>query len=59
MIKTEKTSVKMGSWNRCFEVSGVTIEANYHNNLMKWPLSAAPFDVVIIPSISKNAIKKT
>ena len=31
-----------------------TIEANYHNNLMKWPLSVAPFDVVIIPSISKN-----
>ena len=33
---------------------GATIEANYNNNVMKWPKSIAPFDVVIIPSINKN-----
>ena len=33
---------------------GATIEANYNNNIMKWPKSISPFDVVIIPSISKN-----
>ena len=30
------------------------IEANYSNNIMKWPKSISPFDVVIIPSICKN-----
>ena len=33
---------------------GATIEANYNDNVMKWPKSISPFDVVIIPSISKN-----
>ena len=33
---------------------GATIEANYVNNIMKWPKPISPFDVVIIPSISKN-----
>ena len=33
---------------------GATIEANYNNDVMKWPKSISPFDVVIIPSISKN-----
>ena len=33
---------------------GAVIEANYNNNVMKWPNSTSPFDVVIIPSISKN-----
>ena len=33
---------------------GATIEANYNNDIMKWPKSISPFDVVIIPSISKN-----
>ena len=33
---------------------GATIEANYNNNVMKWPKSISPFDIVIIPSISKN-----
>ena len=56
MIKMEKkTSVKMGSYGiGVSRLVAATIEANYHNNLMKWPLSVAPFDVVIIPSISKN-----
>ena len=33
---------------------GATIEANYNNDVMKWPQSISPFDVVIIPNISKN-----
>ena len=33
---------------------GATIEANYNNDVMKWPKSISPFDAVIIPSISKN-----
>ena len=33
---------------------GAIIEAKYNNGIMKWPKSVTPFDVVIIPSISKN-----
>ena len=33
---------------------GAIIEAKYINEVMKWPKSISPFDVVIIPSISKN-----
>ena len=33
---------------------GATIEANYKNEIMKWPKSIAPFDVVIIVNINKN-----
>ena len=33
---------------------GAIIEAKYQNDIMKWPKSVSPFDVVIIPSISKN-----
>ena len=33
---------------------GATIEANYKNDIMKWPKAISPFDVVIIPNISKN-----
>ena len=33
---------------------GAAIEANYNNDVMKWPKSISPFDVVIIPSINKN-----
>ena len=33
---------------------GAIIEANYDNEIMKWPKPVAPFEVVIIPSISKN-----
>ena len=33
---------------------GATIEAIYNNEVMKWPKSISPFDVVIIPNISKN-----
>ena len=33
---------------------GAIIEANYNNNIMKWPRSISPFEAVIIPSINKN-----
>ena len=33
---------------------GAIIEAKFNNNVMKWPKSVSPFDVVIIPSINKN-----
>jgi prolyl-tRNA synthetase len=51
----KKTSVKMGSYGiGVSRLVGAAIEANYINNVMKWPKSISPFDVVIIPSISKN-----
>ena len=51
----KKTSVKMGSYGiGVSRLVGATIEANFNNNIMKWPKSISPFDVVIIPSISKN-----
>ena len=33
---------------------GAIIEAKYEKEIMKWPKSVSPFDVVIIPSINKN-----
>ena len=33
---------------------GALIEANFQNDIMKWPKSVSPYDVVIIPSINKN-----
>ena len=33
---------------------GAIIEAKFNNDIMKWPKSITPFDVVIIPSISRN-----
>ena len=33
---------------------GAIIEAKYEKEIMKWPKSISPFEVVIIPSISKN-----
>ena len=51
----KKTSVKMGSYGiGVSRLVGAVIEANYINDIMKWPKSISPFDVVIIPSISKN-----
>ena len=51
----KKTTVKMGSYGiGVSRLVGATIEANYINNIMKWPKSISPFDVVIIPSITKN-----
>ena len=51
----KKTSVKMGSYGvGVSRLVGAVIEANYINDIMKWPKSISPFDVVIIPSINKN-----
>ena len=51
----KKTSVKMGSYGiGVSRLVGAAIEANYINDIMKWPKSISPFDVVIIPSINKN-----
>ena len=53
--KGKKTSVKMGSYGiGVSRLVGAIIEAKYNNDVMKWPKSISPFDVVIIPSISKN-----
>ena len=51
----KKTSVKMGSYGiGVSRLVGAIIEAKYNNEIMKWPKSISPFDVVIIPNISKN-----
>ncbi len=51
----KKDSVKMGSYGiGVSRLVGAVIEAKYENDIMKWPKSIAPFDVVIIPSINKN-----
>ncbi len=50
-----KISVKMGSYGiGVSRLVGAIIESNYNNEVMSWPKSIAPFDVVIIPSINKN-----
>tara|TARA_B100001996_G_scaffold363375_1_gene331605 strand:- start:1132 stop:2445 length:1314 start_codon:yes stop_codon:yes gene_type:complete len=51
----KKNSVKMGSYGiGVSRLVGAIIEAKYNNDIMKWPKAVSPFDVVIIPSISKN-----
>ena len=51
----KKTSVKMGSYGiGVSRLVGAIIEAKYNNEIMKWPKSIAPFDIVIIPNISKS-----
>ena len=51
----KKITVKMGSYGiGVSRLVGAAIEANYNNEIMKWPKAIAPFEVVIIPSISKN-----
>ncbi len=54
----KKVTVKMGSYGiGISRLVGATIEANFVNNVMKWPKSISPYDVVIIPSINKNNIE--
>ena len=51
----KKVSVKMGSYGvGVSRLVGAIIEAKFNNNIMKWPGSVSPFDVVIIPSLQKN-----
>ncbi len=51
----KKNAVKMGSYGiGVSRLVGAIIEAKYNKEIMKWPKSVSPFDVVIIPSLSKN-----
>ena len=51
----KKVNVKMGSYGiGVSRLVGAIIEAKFDNNIMKWPNSVSPFDLVIIPSIKKN-----
>ena len=51
----KKISVKMGSYGiGVSRLVAAIIEAKFNNNTMKWPLSVSPYEVAIIPMISKN-----
>jgi prolyl-tRNA synthetase len=51
----KKVPVKMGSYGiGVSRLVGALIEANFQNDIMKWPKSVSPYDVVIIPSINRN-----
>ena len=53
----KKDFVKMGSYGiGVSRLVGAIIEAKYDekNEVMKWPISVAPYDVAIIPMINKN-----
>tara|TARA_B100001115_G_C15843004_1_gene423309 strand:- start:2825 stop:3691 length:867 start_codon:yes stop_codon:yes gene_type:complete len=55
----KKDYVKMGSYGiGVSRLVGAIIEAKYDekNEIMKWPISVAPYDVGIIPMINKNDI---
>ncbi len=51
----KKVYVKMGSYGiGVSRLVGAIIESKFNNNIMKWPKSVAPFEVVVIPSLQKN-----
>ncbi len=53
----KKNFVKMGSYGiGVSRLVGAIIEAKYDekNEIMKWPISIAPYDIAIIPMINKN-----
>tara|TARA_B100001063_G_scaffold190451_1_gene181280 strand:+ start:82 stop:948 length:867 start_codon:yes stop_codon:yes gene_type:complete len=55
----KKDFVKMGSYGiGVSRLVGAIIEAKYDekNEVMKWPISVAPYDVSIIPMIKKNDV---
>jgi len=55
----KKDFVKMGSYGiGVSRLVGAIIEAKYDdkNEIMKWPLSVAPYDIALIPMINKNDI---
>ena len=55
LTEGKKTAVKMGSYGiGVSRLVGAIIEVKFINNVMKWPKSVSPFDVVIIPSINKK-----
>jgi len=54
-LQGAKVAVKMGSYGiGVSRLVGAIIESKFVNNVMKWPLSVSPFDVVIIPALQKN-----
>ncbi len=53
----KKDFVKMGSYGiGVSRLVGAIIEAKYDNKneIMKWPLSVAPYDLALVPMINKN-----
>ena len=53
----KKEYVKMGSYGiGVSRLVGAIIEAKYDekNEIMKWPISVAPYDIAVIPMINKN-----
>ncbi|HIF62106.1 MAG TPA: proline--tRNA ligase [Candidatus Pelagibacter sp.] len=51
----KKVNVKMGSYGiGVSRLVGAIIESKFNNNIMKWPDTIAPFQVVIIPSLQKK-----
>jgi prolyl-tRNA synthetase len=53
----KKDFVKMGSYGiGVSRLVGAIIEAKYDdkNEIMKWPLSVAPYDIALIPMTNKN-----
>ena len=53
----KKDYVKMGSYGiGVSRLVGAIIEAKYDekNEIMKWPISVAPYDIAIIPMINRN-----
>jgi len=51
----KKVNVKMGSYGvGVSRLVGAIIEAKFNNDIMRWPVSISPFDVVIIPTLQKK-----
>ena len=51
----KKVNVKMGSYGvGVSRLVGAIIEAKFNNDIMRWPVSISPFDVVIIPALQKK-----
>jgi len=51
----KKVPVKMGSYGiGVSRLVGAIIEVNFQKDVMKWPESVSPYDVVIIPNINKK-----
>jgi len=55
-LKTgKKVFVKMGSYGiGVSRLVAAIIEAKFNNNIMKWPETVSPYEVVIVPSLQKN-----
>ena len=56
-LQGKKEFVKMGSYGvGVSRLVGAIIEAKFDdkNEIMKWPISVAPYDIAIIPMINKN-----